>query len=81
MKTEAGAPAKLAAVAPVKAAKTAVLRHRVRRKIYEAARPLVARLPGACTVLVFAKAAALERPVAEMRADLEALFVKAGLLR
>lgn len=76
-----GAPARVAAVAPVKAAKTSVIRHLVRRRVYEAVRPLVPKISPGNAVAIFAKPAALKLKPLEMRPDIEAIFVKAGILR
>ncbi len=72
----------LAAVAPVKIAKTAVLRNRTRRRIYTAVRPLFAEVSVNAQVLLMAKSSFIETSdTAAVRADLKNLFVKAGLLR
>ena len=72
---------RIAAVASKKIAKTAVVRNRIRRKIYEAVRPLKSSLPSSIHVLIFAKAGLLQVTHKEIEADLKNLFVKAGLLR
>jgi ribonuclease P protein component len=74
-------PARLAAVAPVKIAKTSVARHKIRRRMYEAARPFMQKaLPGN-TVILFAKQPIVSAEFADLRRATEDIFVKAGLLR
>lgn len=74
-------PSRLAAVAPVKIAKTSVERHRIRRRIYEAARTHMGSLPAGASVIVFAKPGAAKADIGALRASLGEIFVKAGLLR
>lgn len=73
--------ARLSAVAPVKVAKTSAERHLVRRRMYEAARPLIGKLKAGTRVVLIAKAAALSSKPAEMAPGMESLFVKAGVMR
>jgi ribonuclease P protein component len=71
---------RVAAVAPVKIAKTAVIRNRTRRKMYEAVAAL-GQLPskGAHTI-IFAKAGAVTAQKEELVSDLKDLFVNIGIL-
>lgn len=80
-KDSAGASTRLAAVAPVKVAKTSVLRHRIRRRIYEAARPHMQSLVPGHAIIFFAKQAAITADLPAIRAAVAHVFVKAGLLR
>jgi ribonuclease P protein component len=73
--------ARIAAVAPVKIAKTSVARHRIRRRIYEATRSYVPKLAPGTTVLVFAKQPVIEATLPDLRQAISDIFVKAGLLR
>ncbi len=71
-----------AAVAPVKIAKTAVVRNRSRRRIYAAVRSLSLPASAKAHVILIAKSPLLIDDGSDaMRADLRSLFVKAGLLR
>lgn len=73
---------KVAAVAPVKVAKTAVLRNRTRRRVYAAVRPVVIdTLKPGWHIILIAKPALLGQTTAEIARDIAALFVKAGLVR
>ncbi len=73
---------KVSAVAPVKIAKTAVLRNKTRRRIYDAARPLLAEASSKAHVLLIAKAPLLQNDdAAALAAEVRDVFVKAGLLR
>lgn len=72
---------RLSAVVPVKVGKTSVTRHLVRRRIYEAVRPLSVEISSGTHTVIMAKQPALSTKPLEMRADLRAIFVKAGLLR
>ena len=67
---------KIAAVAPVKPFKRAVDRNKVRRKIYNALRPVEA----GTHIIIFAKIGVLQATLEEIAADLKSLFVKAGIL-
>ena len=71
----------VAAVAPVKIAKTSVLRHRVRRRIYEAVRPLMGVLAEDHLLIILAKQPALEAKAPELKESIHDIFVKAGVLR
>ena len=71
----------VAAVAPQKIFKTAVARNRMRRRIYEAVRPLVADIKGTVMLALFAKSTAQECKPTDLRNDLRDLFVKAGIVR
>lgn len=71
----------LSAVVPQKVVKTSVGRHALRRKMYESVRPLMSRLASGVHIIVFAKQPAMLAEVTAIQADLESVFVKAGLLR
>lgn len=72
---------RIAAATPSKVAKTAVMRNRLRRRTYAAVRMLSPKMKDGFRVILLAKAPLIEaRPDALLR-DIEALFVKAGLLR
>jgi ribonuclease P protein component len=74
-------PVGMAAVAPVKIAKTAVLRNRVRRRIYSAVKPFIENISG-CRIILIAKPPLLkDESMDVIRGDLRGLFVKAGVLR
>lgn len=72
---------RLVGVVPVKIGKTSVIRHLVRRRIYEAVRPFMKNIKSGQLIVLFAKAPTLKMKPAQMQQDIEALFVKAGLLR
>lgn len=69
------------AVAPKKVAKTAVLRNKIRRKTYSAIRPLYNKLPKGTQAIFFAKVTFLKATQKEIENDIQAFFVKAGLIR
>ncbi|MDB5238827.1 MAG: Ribonuclease protein component [Candidatus Parcubacteria bacterium] len=76
---------RIAAVAPVKIAKTAVVRNRTRRRIYAAIRSAFGSdmsVMKSAQVILIAKAPLLvsDDPT-QIQADIRSLFVKAGLLR
>jgi ribonuclease P protein component len=71
---------RVAAVAPQKVFKTAVVRNRVRRRMYEAIRLIEMNIKPGTQVIVFAKVAASGKKPIELGADMKALFVKAGIL-
>lgn len=73
-------PSKFAAVAPAKIAKTAVIRNRTRRVIYESIRSFLSDIKDGNIVAVFAKPPLLTAGSKEIRVGLKELFVKAGLL-
>jgi ribonuclease P protein component len=72
---------RIATVVPVKVAKKAVLRNRLRRVMYEAIHPMYVNVKAGQHVIVFAKAAALKATFAEIEKEMKEIFVKAGLLR
>ena len=73
---------RIAAVAPVKIAKTAVLRNRTRRRVYGSVRSLWGSIEGTAHIIIFAKAPFLKTDDADaISGDLKDLFVKAKLLR
>ena len=74
-------PAKVASVAPVKIAKTAVARNKMRRKLYEAIKKISPIIKSSTTSIVFAKEPAMKAKGADIQAGVKEVFVKAGLLR
>lgn len=72
---------RVAAVAPVKHAKTAVLRNSMRRKIYEGVKPILGELKPGLVMAIFAKDTALKTKSKEIHVGVKELFVKAGVLR
>jgi len=78
---------RVAAVAPVKMAKTAVARNALRRKIYELVAPFTEETVDGFYVILFAKPTMLPPGATKGPADqivsedLKSLFVKAGILR
>ncbi len=72
---------RVAGVAPVKVAKTSAARHLVRRRIYEAARPLMSEVAPGNLIILLAKQPAIGRKPTDLRQDIRSLFVKAKLLR
>ncbi len=76
-----GAPARVAAVVSVKVGKISAVRHLVKRRIYEAVRPLVPKMLPGNAVILLAKPTVLKLKPLEMQPDIEAVFVKAGVLR
>ena len=80
---QVGVPSlRVSSVAPVKIAKTAVLRNRTRRRIYSALRPVLAGVTSKANIILVAKPPLLQNDdIEEVREDIRNLFVKAGLLR
>ena len=72
---------RIAAVAPQKVSKTAVVRNRIRRKTYEAVRNIKPSIIQGVHVAVFAKPSILNTKQVVIASDIKDLFVKAGLLR
>lgn len=72
---------RVAAVAPKKVAKTAVMRNKIRRKIYEALKVIKPTLKPSFHAIVLAKPAMMQKKQIEIVADMRELFVKANLLR
>ena len=64
-----------------KIAKTAVLRNRIRRKLYEAIKPLYSGVKEHIHVVVIAKAPILTMSQSDIETEIKSVFVKAGLLR
>lgn len=82
MRTTTGMPdTRVSAVAPQKVAKTAVVRNRTRRRIYEAVRAIEVSIKQGVYAAIFAKSGAIDASHDEISKDIENLFVKAGLLR
>lgn len=72
---------RVAAVAPQKIFKSAVIRNKVRRRVYEAARETLSLIRPGVHMIVFAKSSVLTASSREMIADIRGLFVKAGILK
>ncbi|MDE2038329.1 MAG: ribonuclease P protein component [Patescibacteria group bacterium] len=72
-------PFRMAAISPVKAAHKAVDRNKMRRRVYAAVS--VGKLKEGFHVALIARQTVLEADHSSLKADIEALFVKAGLLR
>jgi ribonuclease P protein component len=73
---------RISAVTPVKIAKKAVLRNKMRRRTYAAVRPLLAGISFTAHIILIAKAPLLLiEESAAIQADLRDLFVKARLIR
>jgi len=70
----------IAAVAPKKMAKTAVERNRIRRKIYEAVRPMCIRIRK-CHMILLAKPGVSVAKQKDISEDIGRVFVKSGILR
>lgn len=71
---------RVAAIAPKKIASTAATRNAIRRKIYAAVRPLTAHINFPVFIALFAKQQVHTTSVTDLKAHLQELFVKAGLL-
>ncbi len=77
---------RIAAVAPQKIFKKAVIRNKIRRSVYEVLRN-IQKAPNNPTmikgvhVLVLAKSPLLKSDRTEIETDLKTLFVKAGIMR
>lgn len=74
-------PVRFAAVAPQKIFKTAPARNRMKRVAYEAVRGSMPKLKNGLIIAAFAKATAIDLKTTGLKSDLDAFFVKAGLLR
>jgi ribonuclease P protein component len=72
---------RIAAVAPTKGFKTAVLRNRTRRRMYEATRQLTAKVKMPVQIILIAKPAIVKAESTQIYTDLTSLFVKAGIMR
>ncbi|OHA24667.1 MAG: hypothetical protein A3B11_00600 [Candidatus Taylorbacteria bacterium RIFCSPLOWO2_01_FULL_44_26] len=72
---------RIAAVASKKIFKTAVSRNKMRRRIYEAVRPLYPRILQGMNVVVFGKLSGLKELIPALTDDLHGLFVKTGILK
>lgn len=81
IRTQEGVPARFAAVAPVKIAKTSVARHAVRRRMYAAVSPYMDKVASGWQIIAFAKQPAAAAGMASVRQALQEIFVKSGLLR
>ena len=71
---------RISAVAPLKIAKKAVVRNRIRRKIYTAVRPLAAKISDGAYGAIFAKKNVGPIDMEAITVDLLELFTKARLL-
>lgn len=72
---------RLSAVAPQKIAKTAVLRNRIRRKIYKSAESIFPGLSEGLWLIVFSKKNIADVDNADIAADLREHISKGGLSR
>lgn len=70
---------RIAAVMPKKTARTAVLRNKMRRLVYEAVQPIINSVAPGTHAVIFAKAEAIKADFKDISADLKALFVKAKI--
>lgn len=66
---------------PKKIAKTAVLRHSIKRQIYSAIRPLLSRTIDGFNVVIVAKAEILKLSFSEISEEIEKIFVKSNILK
>ena len=73
--------AKAAFSASKKVAKTAVVRNKLRRRGYSAIAPLLPQLPQKSLILISYSSAWTDGTIAEMTAELDQTFQKAGLYR
>lgn len=64
-----------------KISKTAVERHKLRRKTFSALRPFVSKLGKGLHVILLGKSPLTKAKVADISIDLKNLFVKSGLLK
>ena len=72
---------KISIVVPVKVAKKAVVRNRIRRLSYRAVKKIYgSMLPSIC-VIVFAKQPVCQMETEDLEKEIKDVFVKAGLLR
>lgn len=72
---------RFAAVVPQKLAKTAVLRNKTRRMMYEAIRPLLDSVAPGFDVVVFAKKIVLDSSFADISKGMNNIFVISGILK
>lgn len=79
VKDQAGT--RIAAAAPKKTAKTAVLRNKIKRQTYEAVGTLVENIVPGVHLVLLAKPTIITAKQTDIVGDLKTLFVKAGLLR
>ncbi len=79
--TSKRAESTLSAIAPVKIAKTSAKRHLVRRRMYEAARDMLKKASPGYEVALIAKEPCVKMKPAQMVPEIQALFVKAGIMR
>lgn len=76
-----GKPTRVSVVVPQKIGKTAVIRNKLRRKVYEAVRPLFSLVAPDVYIIIFAKSSALSASFAELQREIRVAFVKAGVLK
>ena len=79
--TSSEADTRISAAVPIKEAKKAVERNRIRRRVYEAIATLAAKISPGTHAVVFCRQKVLESDFKSMRDELEMVFVKAGLLK
>lgn len=72
---------RISAVVPIKIAKKAVQRNKIRRQIYEATRAIYGSIIEGANVIIFAKEAMKEVSFMDMEKGIKDIFVKARLLR
>ncbi len=71
---------KIAVIAPKKIAKTAVLRNKIRRKVYEAIRPIYDSVKPGYIVIVSAKDLLVKNPNTNISIEVKKIFEKAKIL-
>lgn len=71
---------RIAAVSPKKIAKTAVIRNKIRRKIYESVKSFKKSINSPIHVILFAKSGIIEARTEDIKSDLTSFFVKIGIL-
>jgi ribonuclease P protein component len=74
-------PVRVSTVAPNKVAKKATERNYLRRKMYEAVKPIYSDIIDGQYIIVFAKVAATTTTFTQLSEEMKNIFVKAGLLR
>jgi ribonuclease P protein component len=72
---------RVSATVPNRIAKKAVLRNRMRRKMYEAIRLIISKIKDGQHTIIFAKSAATTATQEQLDKEMVDIFVKAGLLR
>ena len=72
---------RVSAVVPLKIAKQAVMRNRLRRQVYEAIKPVFTRIASHTHTIVFVKSGVMTVDFGSISKGLREIFVKAGLLK